>query len=217
MGRLETISAPVMSAAGQVLRAGTRVLATRPAAKPLHPVGSVRAAVLRRTGSDGHSGVAWLDEVGEDDALVRLSRSVGLPGGLPDVFGMAMRISRDGKDSDLLLSSTGGGPLTRFLLIPAMRLESRPLTSLLPYRSPTGPLVLAATSRGADSFALSWAVGRSPWHPFASLELGHHVGSGNEDLSFDPVLNPLPGLEQYDLVRRLREPSYRAARRSRSA
>jgi hypothetical protein len=217
MGRLETISGSVMAAAGQVLRAGTRLVATRPAAKPLHPVGSLRSSVLRRSGSVVRSGVAWLDEAGEDQALVRLSRSVGLPRGLPDVFGLAMRITRDGHHGDLLLSSTGMGPVSRFVLLPTRRLDGRPMSTLLPYRSPAGPLVIAATSQGTDTFLLSWAVGRSAWHPFGTLELGERVGDGNEDLSFDPVLNVLPGLEHYDSVRRLREPSYSAARRSRSA
>jgi hypothetical protein len=109
------------------------------------------------------------------------------------------------------------GPVSRFVLLPTRRLDGRPMSTLLPYRSPAGPLVIAATSQGTDTFLLSWAVGRSAWHPFGTLELGERVGDGNEDLSFDPVLNVLPGLEHYDSVRRLREPSYSAARRSRSA
>jgi hypothetical protein len=35
-------------------------------------------------------------------------------------------------------------------------------------------------------------------------------------VSFDPVRNVLPGLAPYDWVRRLREPAYLTARRSRS-
>ena len=37
----------------------------------------------------------------------------------------------------------------------------------------------------------------------------------NQAMSFDPVRNQLPGLTQYPWVRRLREPSYKSARRSR--
>ena len=36
-----------------------------------------------------------------------------------------------------------------------------------------------------------------------------------EDISFDPVLNRPPGLEQYDALARLRLPAYRTARRTR--
>jgi hypothetical protein len=46
------------------------------------------------------------------------------------------------------------------------------------------------------------------------MELGPTLPG--EQVSFDPVLNRLPGLEQYDLVARLRLPAYHAARRSRS-
>jgi hypothetical protein len=53
--------------------------------KALHPRGELLRARLRRGGSTARTGVEWLDEPGVDAVMVRLSRSIGLPGPLPDV------------------------------------------------------------------------------------------------------------------------------------
>jgi hypothetical protein len=196
------------------------VSSLRPAAKPLHPVGSVSTGVLRRRGSAQRSGVPWLDEPGEEQVLLRLSRSVGLPPPVPDVFGLALRVPTDAPGGpghgDLLFSGTGRGPLSRFLLVPSLSARSRTLGTLLPYRTPVGPVVLVAEPRGATAFDLSWACGRGPWVRFATVEVDPDAeAAGDAPLSFDPVRNTVPGLEVYGWVRRLREPSYRTARRSR--
>ena len=90
------------------------------------------------------------------------------------------------------------------------------MTTLLPYRTPVGPVMVAATYLDSSRLELSWAVGMSSWHRFAELEVGGQVPADDERVSFDPVLHTIPGLEIYPWVRRLREPSYRAARRSRT-
>jgi hypothetical protein len=203
------------TAGGQTLRAATAALAAlRPADKPLHPVGSVTRGTLHRSGSDARSGVAWLDEPGEDEVLVRLSRAAGLPAPLPDVFGLALRVSRPDGYGDLLFSTTGRGRLTRFTLTPGRTPYSRPMTTLLPYRTPAGPVLVGAVLRDESVVDLSWAAGTGPWHRFGVLRLSQEP-AGDEDVSFDPVRHALPGLETYGWVRRLREPSYLTARRSR--
>lgn len=204
------------SAGGSLLAGATRVVAAvRPAAKPLHPRGVVRTGRLRRRGSDAQAGVAWLDEPGTDEVLVRRSRAIGLPDGLPDIHGLAVRVplAQHGH-ADLLLASTGLGRLTRFTLTAARRPESRPMTTLMPYRSPTGPLLLAATAED-ERVELAWARPNGSWHTFGELVLGAPAEAGDALISFDPVRNPVPGLDSYDWVRRLREPAYATARRSR--
>ncbi|HSE71962.1 MAG TPA: hypothetical protein VLA97_14460 [Nocardioidaceae bacterium] len=208
------------SAGGQVLRAATRtVAALRPAAKPLHPRGTVGPATLRRFGSDERSGAAWLDGPGEDEVLARRSRAVGLPGPVPDIFGLALRVPvGDGRYGDLLLASTGLGQLTRFTLTAGREPHSRPMTTLLPYRSPSGPVLVCAVWRDDDSLDLFWGRATGPWHRFADLCLGTEpVADQDASVSFDPLHNTLPGLENYGWGRRLREPSYLTARRSRHA
>ena len=217
MSVLSTATRAAASAGGQVLRTATGLVTARPASKPLHPCGAVVRGTLRRSGSDPAAGAAWLDEPGEDRVLVRRSRAVGLPSPVPDIHGLAIRVPVEGGwHGDLLLASTGLGKLTRFTLTAGRYPHARPMTTLLPYRTPAGPLLVAAVLRDERTVDLAWAVGAGGWHGFGELTLDEEpVDAADEPVSFDPVLNRLPGLEPYDWVRRLREPSYASARWSR--
>ena len=204
------------SAAGKLLATATRSLAAlRPAAKPLHPNGEIATGTLDRLGSAVPSGVPWLDAVGEDEVVVRLSRAIGLPRGVPDIHGMALRVPTDGGAGDLLFASTGWGRLGRFVLTAGVGPQSRPMTTLLPYRTAQGPIVLGARSAGARTWQLSWSRPAGGWQPFAELHLGTEPAP-DQSISFDPISRQLPGLDQYRWAVRLREPSYRTARASRS-
>jgi hypothetical protein len=209
--------AAVTSAAGQILRAVTRLVAARPAARPLHPRGGTVLGTLHRFGAEDRTGAEWLDLAGDDRVLVRQSRAVGLPAPVPDVHGLAVRVpTGDGAYGDLLFASTGLGRLTRFLLTCARSPYTRPLTTLLPYRTPAGPVLLSAVFRDETTVLLSWTVAVGAWHPFAELRLdGDPAAEPDTPLSFDPVRSTLPGLATYDWVRRLRAPAYATARRSR--
>jgi len=214
---LDSTTRAVSSAGGQILRAATKFVSARPAPKPLHPRGTVVRGTLHRSGAGPSTGAAWLDEPGEDRVLVRQSRAVGLPHPAPDVFGLAVRVPLDGGgNGDLLLATTGLGRLTRFTLTAALSPYGRPMTTLLPYRTPVGPVVVSAVFRGERTVSLAWAVRAGRWHSFAELSLDEvPVDGPDAAVSFDPVRNVLPGLEIYPWVRRLREPSYSAARNSR--
>jgi hypothetical protein len=203
--------------AGRALASITRgVAAVRHADKPLHPDGDMYAGQLIRPGSQERTGVPWIDQGGEDDVIVRLSRAVGLPGPVPDVHGLALRLRKgQTRYGDLLLASTGWDPLTRHLLMPAWSAHW-PLTTLLPYRSPIGPLVIGARPIDVRGYQLCWAVVGRQWHALGDLTLTMPLPEETE-VSFDPVVNPLPGLEQYPWVEHLREQSYAVARRMRRA
>jgi hypothetical protein len=204
----------VADAGGRVLASAAAALAAlRPAPKPLHPDGEVRSGRLERHGRGPRSGVPWLDEPGEDPVEVRLSRAIGLPEGLPDIHGLAVRVHGGSGHADVLLASTGTGRLTRHVLTASRDPAGRPLTTLLPYATDSGPVVLGAESAGPDEYRLSWSHPARPWHEFGTLYL---AGRSDARIDFDPVLHPVPGLRQYSWVRRLREPAYRTARRSRS-
>lgn len=213
-----SLLAPAASAAGSALAGAARALgAALDRGKPLHPHGVVYDATVIRRGSDMSTGVPLIDETGELPAVVRVSRGVGFPEPLPDVTGIAIRIDPGHAPADVLLASTGTGRLGRFLLAPRLR-SIGTTTSLLPYRSPIGPLNLGAfplTNEPSDGserrFDLRWAVAAGAWHPFATLRLDAPHGDP-EGVSFDPVLNVPVGLEQFALVRMLREPAYRTAR-----
>ena len=209
---LDAVVSVASRAGGVVLEGATRALAlVRRAPKPLHPRGTVWQAELTRTGSLLPTGVPWLDEPGTDRAIVRVSAAIGLPHGWPDLQGLAIRLPEHG-DADLLLASTGVGPLTRFLLRPVKSSGWHLSTTLLPYKGPQGPLLLAAAPTGEGQYVLLRAEGQGPWVAFAVLRLLHEA---DEEPSFDPVRRPLPGLANYDWVARLRAPSYREAREDR--
>ncbi len=149
--------------------------------------------------------------------LVRQSRAIGLPPPVPDIHGLAIRVPTNvGRHGDLLFASTGLGRLTRFTLTAARSPYRRPMTTLLPYRTPVGAVLLAAVFRDASRIELAWATPSGRWHPFADLSLPTDPSDhADMPVSFDPVTNVLPGLEPYDWVRQLREPSYATARQSR--
>ena len=202
-------------AGGAALDGATRLVAARPAAKPLHPRGDVVHARLQRVGLHPPTGVDWLDEPGVDDVLVRSSRAVGLPAALPDIHGLALRVPvGDGRHGDLLLASTGLGRLSRFVLTVSWSPQGRPMTSLLPYRTPRGPLLLAAEAVTDTELELRAATPGGGWRTFGRLTPA--AGGGADAMvSFNPVRNTVPGLDNYEWVRRLREPAYRRARRTR--
>lgn len=201
-------------AGGQILATASRALAAvRPAAKPLHPDGSVRTGRLERHGRGPRSGVPWLDEPGEDPVEVRLSRAIGLPGTLPDIHGLALRVHGEAGPADVLLASTGTGRVTRHVLTMSREPDGRPLTTLLPYATDRGPVLIGAEGVDTDEYRLSWSHPARPWHGFGTLYLAE---SAEAHVDFDPVLHPVPGLRQYAWVTRLREPAYRTARRSRA-
>ena len=199
----------------------------RPAAKPLHPHGSLLPATVQREGLTHAVGVPWIDEAGRDEVTVRLSRSLGLPEQLPDVHGLALRVPLRDSHADLLLATTGRGRLTRFVFRPG--LQPSAYTSLLPYRTATGPLLLAAfpVGTGGVDFDLACASPQGAWRTFARLHVGvedSEKGTAGLErrgpdptVSFDPILNQLPGLRPYAWVATLREGAYAAARRARGS
>ncbi|WP_193605732.1 hypothetical protein [Nocardioides dongkuii] len=222
MALLAPVRHGVSSVGGVLLAAATRAAAAvRPAAKPLHPSGRIRQARLYRHGLNPPLGIGFLDAPGVDEVVVRESRAVGLPQALPDVQGLALRVPvGDGAYGDLLLASTGWGKVSRFVLTVSRTTYGRPMTTLLPYRTTAGPLLLGARSVGHATVELSCAVGDGPWRHFADLRLSEldadpSVLDERGDISFDPVLHRVPGLDQYRWVERLREPAYDEARADR--
>jgi hypothetical protein len=189
----------------------------RPARKPLHPKGQLHTATIERAGLPDHIGVPWIDEPGTSTALVRVSRAVGIPSALPDIYGLSLRLPLfGGSHADILFATTGLGRVSRFVLFPAQHAGQRAYSTLLPYRSTSGPVMLAAVPVDPDgrTFDLACASLGGAWQSFARMTLTEATSDSSP--SFDPVLNQLPGLDYYAWAANLREGAYRAARRSRS-
>lgn len=201
------------SVAGAALGRVFGALAAARGTKPLHPRGTVHPARLLRTGAPEPWCVPWLDEPGTDGGVVRLSRSVGLPAGWPDVLGLALRFVDDDGPHDLLLASSAAPPLLRHLFVPGTDPLGATYSSAFTYSTPRGPVLLGAQPSGPRSFRLQAASPTGRWQPFGELHLGLEEGDPPVDL--DPVRNPLPGLRLTPALAALREPSYARARASR--
>jgi hypothetical protein len=210
-GAAGTVLATVFGAAARV----------RPTAKPLHPRGETLSGTIRRAGLEPGVDVPWIDVPGTDDAQVRLSRAIGLPSGWPDIFGLAIRIPMGSdRHSDVLFATTGRTVVGRFTLVPRRRPTTGAYSTLIPYRTPSGPLLLSARPGRDRMFTLACARPAGAWRTFGELTL-ESTPAGDlgdaEDVgpTFDPVLNQIPGLAYYPWAAQLRERSYRAARQAR--
>lgn len=219
------------SAAGRWVAVPLGAVARARHGRPMHPRGAVFDAVLDRHGGAPPWGVSWLDERSRDDVVVRLSRGAGLPPVLPDVLGLAIRIPQDGALVDLLLSSTGRGPLGRLLPVPRWDTATS-YGSIMGYRTAAGTVRLAAFPDGAGAahapsepvplaatvrrdglrFTVHASLGRGSWRPFGRLTLGAPRDPLDCDLRFDAVVNPPPGLVPDGPLARLRRPAYARAR-----
>jgi hypothetical protein len=227
----ERVVGAVTGGAGRLVAVPLGGIARWRDGKPMHPRGAVFDAVLERQGGD--LGVPWLDAPASDRVVVRLSRGAGLPAPLPDLLGIAVRLPGDAAPVDLLLTTTGRGPLGR--LVPVPRRDTAAFySSIMGYRSDAGSLRLAAfpeaddvpsdpralaeaVSRDGLRFTVASAVGVGPWRPFARLCLTGPLPSFDPDIRFDAVQNPPPGLVPDGPMARFRAPAYARARAARSA
>lgn len=233
--RVDRRMLPVATLVGRALGAGFATLAAVRRPHPIHPHGVLLRGTLRRTGSALQTGIRWIDEADPEPVrvLARASRSAGVPPPLPDVIGLAVRFEGGSGTADLELASTGSGLLSRWWLLVHRSPSRAHLGSLLPYRSPSGPVLLAARTASPTDLPMTpaaladrletqpWrlrlhvARPRGTWHPFAELELEREPGPLDPLLRFDAGRHPLPGARQYEWVRRLRQPAYDRVRRRR--
>lgn len=197
--------------------------------RPIHPHGVALVGTVRFLTGSAPTGLAFFDSPASSEVAVsaRASRSLGVPAPLPDVIGLALRFATPAGPADVLFASTGFGVPSRFWLAFHRSPSLARFTTLFPYRSTRGPVLLAARtiepenlpSAPADlASALEHTTWRlrlysstptGHWHPFAIVELGRPAASSRDTTDrYDPMRNPLPGSDWYPWERRLRDPSY---------
>lgn len=218
-------------AAGQAFAAGFKALKVVRPDRPIHPAGVALTGTIHRQPGAGESGVLQVDTPGNDAVSARLSRSVGTPPGWPDILGLAMRITTETGPADVLLASTGTSRPGRLVLTAHRHASGSALTSLMPYKGSAGPVLLAALPEKTGKWlpatpdAFRRALGTAPWmlglyyaRPaghwirFGTLELVADPAAADLGTRFDPLEHSLPGAGTYGWTRRLRKPSYEAAR-----
>jgi hypothetical protein len=193
--------APAVSAAVRVasLVRGSRVI---------HGKGRTVAGRLQVLG--GSYGAQLLDTPDEYDAVVRLSRSVGLPAPLPDVHGLAIRIPDaygTGRHQDLLLDSTASAPFLRRWPLPRRR--PRVYSSLHSFDIGGRRRLLGARWNG-DELELLTATPHRPWEVFGRLVLDDEITSAPQ-LQFN-VWNTGGGITPVGALQEWRRRSYEASR-----
>lgn len=190
-----------------------------------HPKGSTFSATARLE----DEAVGLLADRSELDALVRVSRGIGLPHPIPDFNGVAIRlVDAHGEDrhQDLLLVSSPRLPIARHLLLPVPLLSWSGTGSILPYRTPRGLIVFAASALDSSTvdalgkslpmtLDLSAASLLGEWRPMARLSLHERLDEASDDaLHFDPW-HTGPDLLPAGLPNRLRLAAYAASQAAR--
>ncbi|MFJ4229648.1 hypothetical protein ACIPYV_18930 [Paenarthrobacter nicotinovorans] len=230
--RRKTVSSRLQALAGTAFAAMFKAIKVVRPHRPIHPKGIRLVGTLDRDkGTRQFSGIPWLDASGSTQVDARISRSIGPPDAFPDIIGLAVRFT-EGKRSDMLLATTGPTGLGRFILRLRRDAAGAVFSSMMPYKSNKGPVLIAARTIGgpeklpmdpgafrsllsetAWTLELHHASPLGSWTRFGTLTL--RVADHAEDTHerFGPVLNPLPTAGTYGWTRRLREPSYATARR----
>ncbi|WP_052073594.1 DUF6328 family protein [Rhodococcoides fascians] len=109
-----------------------RALSSLRSARAFHPGGVQFAGTLVRLLPE-QSGLP----LRSCDVSVRVSKGIGVPSGLPDVAGVALRlppIEQGGRPWDVLLAGSATGPFGRMVPWPSMSWNSAHLSSLMPYK-----------------------------------------------------------------------------------
>ncbi|CAA9289741.1 MAG: 3',5'-cyclic-nucleotide phosphodiesterase [uncultured Corynebacteriales bacterium] len=206
-------------------------------ARVFHPVG-VAYAVTVDVEPDGTGpwGAPLLDRPATLTGLVRLSRGTGLPDGLPDVLGLALRLTDahgPGRHQDLLVNTAGRGPLVRQVFLPARGFGTGRYSSVLPYRvgaarvlfgaRPVGPGDLRtfaeldrAAAAGALRFRLEVARPGGRWRPVGTITVGERLPAEvAEELRFNVNEHTGGGIAPVGALQELRRQSYRLSQRHR--
>lgn len=197
-------------------------------ARLFHPVGVLAEGTLERIAPPGEG-----LPMASGDIIGRVSKGVGLPGALPDIAGLAWRMSRQGSPTpwDVLLASTVRG---RLLLSPVARWSGTTFSSLMPFRHDDGVWWVRARltteidvpglsldairshvgSTGVE-FLIEQAAGTGDFLPLARLTLRRpHTA----DIAFDPVLHTDPSVHPLpQWLTDFRRAAYRRSREGRDA
>jgi hypothetical protein len=187
-------------------------LAAARRAKAVHPHGVVHAATLHVPGAPrAPRGAELLSRPGGHEAIVRISRSLGLPRPLPDLLGLSLRVLDaygPGRHQDILMVTSVDRPVLHHVFVPARDPQQRPYSSSLPYRAGGEEFLLGALPGdrpGAFELAVAPLEGR--FSPVAEIRLGERLPDAADALRFNPW-NTGGGLEPAGLLNRWRRRAY---------
>jgi hypothetical protein len=234
-GSLPGRPGPVLAAVGRLTGVLFKGVSRLRGAKSAHPAGAVYEAVLRVDGGAHVPPAATLLRTpAEHRAVVRFSRSLGLPARLPDLFGIALRlpdVHGQGRHQDFLMVTSIDAPILHRIFVPVLDAQQAPYSSSLAYRSddkrfllgvqpvagsprPAGRTVDEKLERAAATgklrFALSIASLMGRFAPVGELQVGHRLPDDLNGIRFNPW-NTGGGLVPAGALNRLRAYAYPAS------
>jgi len=185
-------------------------------ARIFHPRGAARLATATIEPGDHPLHVL----AGTHDAVVRLSRGVGLPSPVPDFHGIAVKLLNAhgaGAHQDLLLVSSAAPMGARHVLVPVVEWIGEPhYSSIVRYRNAQGArFLVGAAMDGDDTIVLSTATLLSPWQLVGSIALGDPLDDDASDaLRFSPW-HTGGGIAPVGVLNRLRRGAYAGSQSAR--
>ena len=206
---------PLSSAASDIGGAAVggvlAVVAAARRGKAVHPHGVVHRARLVVEGTRAAPQAAeLLATPGEHQALVRFSRSLGLPRPLPDLLGMSIRVvDAYGPDlhQDLLLVTSVDLPVLHHVFVPARGVDQRPYSSAIPYRAGEETFLIGAVPRSREEFALAVAPVSGRFATVARIHIGERLDDELDALRFNPF-NTGGGMEPVGVLNGMRARAY---------
>lgn len=225
-------------AAGLAIGAALGGVALLRRSKPVHPHGATYRARLSVPGAGcAPAASTLLATPAEHHAIVRFSRSIGVPRPLPDLLGMSIRVVDaygPGGHQDFLLVTSGARPLLHHVLLPARDVQQRPYSSALPYRAgdrrfvvgalpdadsprPAGDDELHRLARAAATGRLTFGLAVAPlpgrFERVATLHVQAPLSDTLEALRFNPF-HTGGGLQPTGLVNGMRRAAYPLSQRA---
>ncbi|HEY7051781.1 MAG TPA: phosphodiesterase [Mycobacterium sp.] len=200
-----------------------------------HPAGVIANGSLERIAPPGEG-----LPVDSSEVIGRVSKAIGLPGALPDLIGLAIRIPPQpfaATPWDILTASTGSGRLTRFALRPVTSWQA-PMTTLMPLRyhgkywwiraQMTSTFdadglslddAIEHLNRDGLEYRLDQACGSNDFEPLAAVRLEDVVPAGpSRDVAFDPTIHSAPDVKLApEWLTDIRRRAYERSREGRQA
>jgi hypothetical protein len=181
---------------------------------------------------DAPAGAQLLSRPSEHEAILRFSRSVGVPRPIPDLLGVSLRVvDAYGPDrhQDVLTVSSVDRPVLHHVFVPATDFQQRPYSCSLPYRAGDETFLLGVTPdpaaprpAGSDEFdrlaraaatgelvfGLAVAPVNGRFRRVGTLHVGERLPDAMDALPFNPVTNCGGGLAPAGVLNRLRDYAY---------
>lgn len=227
-----------VDAAGYGIAAVLAAVAAVRGGKAVHPDGVVYRARLVIDGALGAPRASQLLATpAEHGALMRFSRSLGMPRPIPDLLGVSLRVLDaygTGAHQDFMLVSSIDRPVLHHVFVPSADTQQRPYSTSLPYSAGDETFIVgvvpdpeAPRPRGDDEFdrlARAAATGRltfglatasvgGRFRRVGTLHVGERMPHSVDALRFNPF-NSGGGMQPSGVLNRLRDYAYPLSQRA---